>query len=50
MNFNKIAWERSVKDLGTNFGFQINNEDLWMEEFAKFKKQIDSWSRRSYKH
>ena len=47
MNFTKIAWETSVKALGTNFGFRINYEDLWMEKFAKFKKQIDSWRRRS---
>ena len=45
-DFQEIEWVKSVTGLGTEFGYGINYEDLWLRKFAKFKKQIKLWTKR----
>ena len=44
--FKKIRWVTSVSGLGTEFGYNINYEDIWMRKFFKFKKKIAQWENR----
>jgi len=44
--FKKIKWAKSVGGLGTEFGYNINYEEIWMKKFFKFKKKILKWKNR----
>ena len=35
-----------MKRLRTEFGYNINHEQLWMKKFAKFKTKLAKWQAR----
>ena len=41
--YTQITWKKSVKGLGTEFGYMLNYEDLWMRKFSKFKMKLEKW-------
>ena len=42
----EIDWVSSVTGLGTEFGHNINFDELWLKQFAKFKEKIIKWKNR----
>ena len=45
--FTDIKWVQSVNELGTEFGYNINYEEIWMKKFTKFKTTVMKWSKRN---
>ena len=44
--FNKITWVKQVTGLGTQFGYNINYEEIWLQKFTKFKQKLSKWKNR----
>ena len=44
--YKKIKWVENVSGLGSEYGYNINYEELWLKKFTKFKKKILQWKKR----